>query len=71
MVVSHISAALLHGLPVWGVPLDLVHATRDRSSSGARRGARVHLHCAPLRPEEIVTVDAARGCDTSTGTGRR
>lgn len=55
-VVSHISAALLHGLPAWGVPLDVVQATRARSSSGARRGARVHLHCAPLRTEEIVTV---------------
>jgi hypothetical protein len=64
-VVSHISAALLHGLPVWGVPLDVIHATRDRSRSGARRGSGVHLHCAPLHAEEIVTVGGIPCTDTA------
>jgi hypothetical protein len=47
-VVSHVSAAVLHGLRVWGVPLDRVTVTRARRRSGARQGSRVHVHCAPL-----------------------
>lgn len=57
VVVSHVSAAVLHGLPVWGIALDRVHATRDRSRTGARRSGRVHVHSAPLDPDEIVLVD--------------
>jgi hypothetical protein len=55
-VISHGSAALLHGLPLWNVPLARVHATRDRRRSGGRRDDRVHLHSAPLGPNEIVEV---------------
>ena len=55
-VVSHVSAAVLLGLRVWGVPLTRVHVTRIRESGG-RRGRQVHVHTAPLRPEEIVDVD--------------
>lgn len=55
-VVSHVSAAVVHGLPVWGVPLEIVHVTRVRRRSGGRRGARVHVHSAPLDPDEIVVV---------------
>src|SRR3712207_9277276 len=38
-VVSHLSAAVLHGLPVWGVPLDRVHVSRrpPTNGSGSRR----------------------------------
>ncbi|MGI5132585.1 hypothetical protein ACQEVB_37685 [Pseudonocardia sp. CA-107938] len=54
-VVSHVSAAVLHGLPVWGLSLDRVHATRDRSS-GARTGRDVHLHAAAFDADEITTV---------------
>ena len=54
-VVSHVSAAVLHGLPVWGIPLDRVHATRARRS-GARRGGVAHLHAAALDGDEIVVV---------------
>lgn len=54
-VVSHVSAAVLLGLRVWGVPLTRVHVTRNRESGG-RRGRQVHVHTAPLRPEEIVDV---------------
>jgi hypothetical protein len=57
VVVSHVSAAVLHGLPVWNVPLDVVHVTRDRSRTGARRGSRVHVHSAPLAAEEVVRVN--------------
>ena len=56
-VVSHVSAAVLHGLSVWGLPLDVVAVTRNRRRSGARRGSEVHVHCAPLRPDEIVVVN--------------
>ena len=54
-VVSHASAAVMHGLPLWGVPLDHVHVTRD-ASSGARSNAVVRRHTAPLLPHEITTV---------------
>lgn len=54
-VVSHVSAAVLHGLPVWGIPLDRVRVTRDRRSGG-RRTRRVHVYAAPLESDEIVEV---------------
>lgn len=54
-VISHVSAALLHGMDVWGIPLDRVGATRARGS-GARRGNAVHLRAAPLDPDEIDDV---------------
>jgi hypothetical protein len=55
-VVSHVSAAVLFGLPVWGLPLERVHVTRDRTS-GARVGRDVHLHAAALHSDEITVVD--------------
>jgi hypothetical protein len=45
-VVSHQSAAVLHGLPVWNVPLSRVHVTRAKRS-GALRTGRLHVHTAP------------------------
>jgi hypothetical protein len=54
-VVSHASAAVLHGLRIWAVPLDRVHVTRARRNGG-RCGALVHVHTAPLDPTEIVTI---------------
>ena len=56
-VVSHVSAAVVHGLAVWSLPLDRVQVTRNRSRSGARRGSRVHVHSAPLADDELVVVD--------------
>ncbi|MGE3285916.1 MAG: hypothetical protein AB7J32_07405 [Pseudonocardia sp.] len=56
-VVSHVSAALVHGLPVWAVPLDRVCVTRPRRRSGARIGARVHVRCAPLDTADVVERD--------------
>ncbi|MGE3288653.1 MAG: hypothetical protein AB7J32_21485 [Pseudonocardia sp.] len=58
-VVSHVSAAVLHGLPVWGVPLDRVHVTRPRRN-GARSGARVEVHAAPLARDETCLIDGLR-----------
>ena len=56
-VASHVSAAVIHGLPVWGVRLDVVQVTRPRRRSGARRSRRIHVHCAPLSADEVVLVD--------------
>ena len=50
-VVSHVSAAVLHGLPTFG-PLDRVHLTRP-DGRGKRRG-HVHRHVAPLGTGEAV-----------------
>lgn len=55
-VVSHLSAAVLHGLPVWGDPLRRVQLTRSRRS-GARRTRDLHVHAAPLETWEITSVD--------------
>jgi putative AbiEi antitoxin of type IV toxin-antitoxin system len=55
-VVSHQSAAALHGLPLWNLPSAHLHATRARRS-GAFRTGRLHMHTAPLAPEETVVVD--------------
>jgi hypothetical protein len=56
VVASHVSAAVLHGLPTWGLSLQRVHVSRDRRRSGGRVGSTVHVHIAPLRADEIVTV---------------
>ena len=53
-IVSHASAAVLWGLPLWGVRLDRIHLTRQ-VSSGACRTAGLHVHSTP---EEITAVDA-------------
>jgi hypothetical protein len=47
-VVSHGSAALLHGLPTWAGATSRVHVTRNRRG-GARRRALVEVHGAPCR----------------------
>lgn len=54
-VVSHVSAAVAHGLPVWGVPLDRVHVSRDEPTGGRITGV-IHRHTAPLSPAEITEV---------------
>jgi hypothetical protein len=56
VVFSHVSAAVLHGLPLWATPLDRVHGTRHRRS-GASISRHLHLHAAALDPDEIVVVD--------------
>ena len=55
-VLSHVSAAVLHGLSTWGLPLERIHRTRDRRTGG-RVGTGVHLHAAPLTPDETVEID--------------
>ena len=55
-VISHGSAAVLHGLPTWSSALSRVHVTRDRSGGGRRRPV-VHVHGAPLTPDELTVID--------------
>ena len=55
-VVSHQSAAVLLGLPLWGVPLREVHITRSPpAASEASRTLRCHV--APLAEDDVVVVD--------------
>lgn len=56
-VVSHRSAAVLHGLPTFG-NLERVQLTRA-TGSGKRRGY-VHLHVAPLPPDEVDDLAGVR-----------
>lgn len=55
-VASHGSAAVLHGLPTWKVPLDRVHVTKVRAYGG-RRDRLVHVHVARVDPDEVTRVD--------------
>ncbi|MGY2064457.1 type IV toxin-antitoxin system AbiEi family antitoxin domain-containing protein [Blastococcus sp. SYSU DS0619] len=55
-VVSHQSAAVLLGLPLWNVPLDRVHVTR-RPGSWSDRSDVLSCHVARLRDDEVVDVD--------------
>lgn len=56
VVVSHMSAAVLHGLPTWSSELARVHLTRDRDGGGKVR-RYVHLHTAALPPTELTEID--------------
>jgi hypothetical protein len=54
-VVSHVSAAVLHGLPIVDDQLDRVHLTRNRQGNGKVR-RYVQVHGMALAPDEIVEV---------------
>jgi hypothetical protein len=55
-VVSHQSAAILHGLPLWGVRLDRAHVTR-RPPASSEVGRSLRIHVARLADHEVVEVD--------------
>ncbi len=55
-VVSHVSAAVLHGLPLWQVALGRVHVTRSRRTGG-RISALLHVHASMLADEEVDSID--------------
>jgi hypothetical protein len=59
-VVSHMSAAVLHGLPTWRKDLVRVHLTRDQSGGGKVR-RYLHLHVAPLPEADVTVVAGQRG----------
>lgn len=58
-VLSHQSAAVIHGLDLWNTPLAVVHLTRNRPTGGRRTRHR-HVHAAALHAEEITEVDELR-----------
>jgi hypothetical protein len=55
-VVSHQSAAVLHGLPLWGARLSEVHVTRRPPAWNDSRGT-LRVHVARLRDDEVASVD--------------
>jgi hypothetical protein len=61
-VVSHASAAALHGLPVWGVTLGRVHVLRPPGARGSG-STRVHLHVARIPEDELTLVEGTRTTD--------
>jgi hypothetical protein len=61
-VVSHQSAAVLHGLPLWDVPLDRVHVTR-RPRAWNDTSAVLCCHVARLLDDEVVEVDGLQVTD--------
>jgi hypothetical protein len=58
-VVSHQSAAVLLGLPLWDVALDRVHVTRA-PPAWTDRSRVLCTHVARLRDDEIAEVDGVR-----------
>lgn len=55
VVVSHVSAAVLHGLPVQPERLTQVHVTRDQAGGGRSRGG-LHVHGLDLGEKEVVRI---------------
>ena len=51
--VSHVSAAVLHGLPVWAAQLDRVHVTRPRTGGGKARRL-LQIHTSVLAATDVV-----------------
>jgi hypothetical protein len=71
-VVSHVSAAVELGAPVWGIPLDDVHLTRLDGVSG-RREAGVAHHAGELDERDVrvvngVTVTSPARCAVEVTT---
>ena len=58
VVVSHQSAAVLHGLPIWGLDLTRVHVSR--SIGRVRSSASLSVHRSPLEAAEITEMDGIR-----------
>ncbi|MFD4182235.1 hypothetical protein [Rhodococcus sp. NPDC058514] len=58
-VLSHQSAAAVHGFEMWNVPLRVVHLTRNRKTGGRRTQHR-HVHSAVMAEHEIIEVDGLR-----------
>jgi len=54
-VVSHVSAAVLHGLPLWLTHVNEVHVTR-RPPAKAHRGPMVHSYTSALETDDVVLV---------------
>ena len=63
-VVSHVSAAVLHGLPLWSVPLTAVHATRNPPAK-SDSDRNLICHVCRLDPDEVTVVE---GVTVTTAT---
>jgi hypothetical protein len=61
-VISHASAAVLHGLPTWPEARNRVHVSRSRNYGGKTRTV-VAVHCAPFLPTEVTEIN---GIPTTT-----
>jgi len=55
-VVSHTSAAVLHGIPLWGMSLGPVHVTRSPPAS-TDYSSRLRVHVAQLGDREVCELD--------------
>ena len=55
-VISHWSAAVLHGLPSVAQTLESVHVTAPKASGG-RSYPGVAMHCVPLGDDDVVEID--------------
>jgi len=55
-IVSHMSAAVMHGLPLWNAELARVHLIRDRANGG-HVDDLVHLHVMPLGLGDVTEID--------------
>nr|WP_271213127.1 hypothetical protein [Rhodococcus wratislaviensis]GLK40082.1 CTP synthase [Rhodococcus wratislaviensis] len=55
VVVSHTSAALLHGMDLGDLSLERVHLTRNHASGGGRTEG-VHVHATPFAATDVVTL---------------
>jgi hypothetical protein len=58
-VVTHVSAAVERGAPVWGIPLTEVHTTRTDGRGGRREAGVVH-HRGGLPEEHVEVVNGLR-----------
>jgi hypothetical protein len=56
---SHMSATVLHQLPIWNDQLGRVHITRNQSGGGKVR-RYVHLHVAPLTDIDVCEIEGQR-----------
>lgn len=54
--VSHLSAAVLHGLPVWGTALDRVHVLRSPQANGTG-STRLRQHVGRMPDDHLTVVD--------------
>ncbi|WP_427890208.1 type IV toxin-antitoxin system AbiEi family antitoxin domain-containing protein [Kribbella sp. GL6] len=57
-VVSHQSAAVLHGLPTWGLDLSKIHVTKPRGRTRSDTIAEVHR--SRFDPGEVTVVDGVQ-----------
>ncbi len=55
-MISHGSAAVLHGLPIFPEAVRNLHLTRDRHGGGVRRSV-VHVHGSPLADADVTVID--------------